>query len=89
MTCPGGITVIQDICTPEWNCEIDVSGNRTGWMNDGCGNRRYSLESCPIKKGIGAGTMLGLTLLGVGILGAVIFGTREKKETTYIPPARR
>lgn len=84
MVCQSGITVIEDICTPEWKCEIDASGNKTGWMNDGCGNREYSPESCPV----GAGTLLGLTLLSVGILGAVIFTTREKKETAYIPPAR-
>ena len=31
------------------------------------------------KEGVGAGTILGLTLLGVGVLGAVVYASREKK----------
>lgn len=40
-------------------------------------------------KGIGAGTLLGLSVVGATVVGAVIFATREKKETAYTPPQRR
>lgn len=35
------------------------------------------------KKGIGIGTIIGIGLLGAGVLGAVVYVTREKK---YLPP---
>ena len=34
------------------------------------------------KKGIGTGTIIGLTLLGAGVLGAVVYARREKKPPT-------
>ena len=34
----------------------------------------------PVKKG-GAGTLIGLTLLGIGALGAVVFATRKKPQS--------
>ena len=37
----------------------------------------------------GAGALVLVTLLGLGALGAVIFATREKKQTDYTPPAGR
>jgi len=37
----------------------------------------------PQAKGIGTGTIIGLGLLGVGVLGAVVYATKEKK---YSPP---
>ena len=39
----------------------------------------------PQAKGIGAGTLLGITLFGVGILGAVVYATREKKPEYTVP----
>jgi len=38
------------------------------------------VEEAPSPKGIGAGTILGVTILSIGILGAVLFSTREKKQ---------
>ena len=37
------------------------------------------------KEGVSAGTVLGLTLLGAGVLGAVIIATREKKPEYTLP----
>ncbi|MBU0778370.1 hypothetical protein KKF82_08945, partial [Patescibacteria group bacterium] len=39
-----------------------------------------SICPTPVEKGIGAGTILGVTILGIGILGAVLFATRKKKQ---------
>ena len=52
----------------------------TGSVDLGAGERVLVLiVLTPVKKGIGAGTILGVTLLGIGILGAVLFATREKR----------
>ena len=40
------------------------------------------------KKGIGAGTLLGIGLLGAGVLGAVIISKREKKPEYTLPGYR-
>jgi hypothetical protein len=36
-------------------------------------------------EGIGIGTILGIGLLGMGILGAVVYATREKKPEYTLP----
>jgi len=61
---------------------LELSGyvSVTGSVDLGAGQRvLVSIVLTPAKKGIGAGTILGVTLLGIGILGAVLFATREKR----------
>ena len=62
---------------------LELSGyvSVTGSVDLGAGERvLVSIVLTPVKKGIGAGTILGVTVLSIGILGAVLFSTREKKQ---------
>ncbi len=65
-TCSGTI-IVTIPCTPNWQCE----SGQTGYETDGCGNRRAN-PTCTYRerKGIGAGTLIGITLLGVGCAGS-------------------
>ena len=56
----------------------DITGN----VNLAAGQGTTVTGTLP-KKGIGTGTLLGIGLLGAGVLGAVVYATREKK---YSPP---
>ena len=61
---------------------LELSGyvSVTGSVDLGAGERvLVSIILTPVKKGIGAGTILGVTVLSIGILGAVLFATREKR----------
>ena len=54
----------------------------TGSVNLAAGQGTTVTGTLP-KKGIGTGTIIGIGLLGAGVMGAVVYATREKK---YSPP---
>lgn len=61
--------------------KLELSGYQpvTGTAGIGAGyGRTVTATMVEAKKGIGAGTLLGLTIVGMGVFGAVLFATREK-----------
>ena len=71
----GTCIITTNVCVPGWQCEP----GQTGYEIDGCGNRRLNPACTLPKKGAGKGTIILLGLLGAGVLGAVVYATREKK----------
>jgi len=60
----------------------------TGSVVLGTGQGAIITETLVLQAKKGTGAMVLVTLLGLGVLGAVVFATRDKKQDTYNPPGR-